>query len=408
MGLILGFLTGLIWIIGVPTRPFSDFLYYHELAQQIASGGVWGDTYTSVGYPIFLSIFYRAFGYSLFISKFVNLCLSLIMNLLAFRLLYILVKVKRLQMAAWISFVLFPVNIYYNGIIANEILFTTLLLLCINLYFSKIKYRYFLIGVITGINSLIKPFFPAFFGVVLLMELLVERKWRSALKNSGIILGMCILVITPWLFRNYLMMGEFTYISNNGGIVLYINNNSQNRNGSWMPATEVENTVVNRPEYILANATEKNKMLSQAAKQWIIHHPVDFMVLGLKRIGNTYLGLADIKNSFNGSQLPLWVRTLLGIGVDLIRIPFYWIGFGSICGFSFYYLTKFQFRSFKQHYLNREELFLLLVFWMFTGIYFITEGQARYAFPLNFVIIYFAIKGSSLVRDMLIQSPKIT
>ncbi len=37
--LLAGFLINPAWVIFVPTQPFSDFLYYHQLAQQIAKGG---------------------------------------------------------------------------------------------------------------------------------------------------------------------------------------------------------------------------------------------------------------------------------------------------------------------------------------------------------------------------------
>nr|WP_243122843.1 hypothetical protein [Haloimpatiens lingqiaonensis] len=46
-------LINILWICTVNTQPFSDFQYYHELAKQIALGGIWGNTYTSIGYSIF-------------------------------------------------------------------------------------------------------------------------------------------------------------------------------------------------------------------------------------------------------------------------------------------------------------------------------------------------------------------
>ncbi len=77
------------------------------------------------------------------------------------------------------------------------------------------------------------------------------------MENSLIVLVTCILVISPWIYRNTKLVGQFTYISNNGGIVLYINNNSQNKLGRWMPAENVENSLVKTEKYKKANMTEK-------------------------------------------------------------------------------------------------------------------------------------------------------
>src|SRR3712207_8168863 len=89
-------------------------------------------------------------------------------------------------------------------------------------------------------------------------------------------------------------MGQFTFVSNNGGIVLYINNNSQNKWGRWMDASKVENSLVNTKEYKNSNPTKRNHMLADAAKKWIKAHPIGFIILGFKRLINTYFIGDDI------------------------------------------------------------------------------------------------------------------
>lgn len=60
----------------------------------------------------------------------------------------------------------------------------------------------------------------------------------------------------------------------------------------------------------------------------------------------------------------------------------------------------------KQSYkINYYTLYIIVLFYMFTGIYFITEGQGRYSFPLIFIIIYcfyYFIKGLLIYTKELI------
>ncbi len=71
----------------------------------------------------------------------------------------------------------------------------------------------------------------------------------------------------------------------------------------WMDARNVHNYVVKSTEYINANATKKNKMLSSAARKWIKAHPVEFIQLGFKRLFITYIGFIEIDYSFNGAYV---------------------------------------------------------------------------------------------------------
>lgn len=394
----LGFLTGLIWIFFVKTEPVSDFQYYHEIAAQIAQGGQWGDTYTSVGYPIFLALFYRVFGPFFIVAKFLNLALSTLNNLILLRILKKLPLSEPIRRRIFFLFVFFPMNIYYNSILGSEILFTTVLLSIISLYLSEIQYKYLLIGLLTGLNSMVKPFFPAFFLVIFLTELYRSQRLGQSIKKSAIIVLMTVIVLTPWLYRNYLLIGEFSYVSNNGGIVLYINNNSQNHYGRWMPAEDVDHSIVTHPDYIQANPVQKNKMLTQSANQWIIEHPLKFIHLGFLRLTQTYIFIDDFNSRFAGASLPKLITLFLGILSELIRAPIFVLGLLGILIHSFQYVRQILKALFRKNQKSLQKsikkadpvnIFLLLIFWMFTGVYFITEGQSRYAFPLIFILIYY-------------------
>ncbi len=391
--LLLGFILNFFWIMLIKTQPFSDFLYYHELAKQIANGGQWGSTYTTVGYSIVLGFFYKIFGANIETAKYLNLLLSIINSLLVFKILTKMALSKRTRKTILVLFIIFPMNIYYNSILGSEILFTTLLLLIIYVYLADIQHKYLIIGFLTGINTMIKPFFILFFLVILLTELINNKKITSGLIKCLIVLGVSIIAISPWLYRNYKLIGQFTYVSNNSGIVLYINNNSQNKNGGWMPAEEVANSIVNLPEYQLANRTQQNKMLTNAAIQWIKTHPKDFLILGMKRLHRTYFYCypSDVDKTFDGTELTKPFRSLIVFFIESIKEPIYFIGIITIfiCSILIIFkrLSHSLLKIISDDYQNN--IFLLLIFYMFTGIYFITEGQSRYSFPLIFIIIYY-------------------
>jgi 4-amino-4-deoxy-L-arabinose transferase and related glycosyltransferases of PMT family len=416
--LLLGLIARLLWIYLVQTKPVSDFEYYQRLATQIANGGQWGNTYTTVGYSIFLAFFYRLLGSSIWIAKMLNLVLSTLTNLLVLNIMKKIGIAEALLRLIFVLFVFFPMNIYYNSIVASEILFTTLLLLCSSIYLSDIKHRYVLIGVVTGLNTMIKPFFPLFALAVILSDLLSQKGFWKSIKKGLIILLIAGVTIVPWLYRNYLLIGEFTYVSNNGGIVLYINNNSQNNRGGWMPADKVENSLVNTSEYRSANLTERNKMLSRAAKAWIMSHPKEFVNLGIMRVKRTFDHFEDKNNgdiffAFYGSSIPSAFQIKIFEAAEKIRAPIFRCGILSVLFYTVsyvYFIFTRRYELLKKEmgsaklYRERGCILILLSFYMFAAVYFLTEGQSRYAFPTVFSLIFFAVLGIAEIGNIIKSS----
>lgn len=390
ISILIGTILCVLWTALVRTIPASDFNYYDTIARQVATGGQWGNTYTSVGYSIALGFVYSIFGASLFIAKTFNVLLTLIGYFLFYRLVKKL-KINELKKRIiFVIFVLFPVNIFYNSLLCTEILFTTLFLLITNIYFSENKYKYVIIGILTGIETMIKPFFMAFFFAIFLVEVIKKKKLVKPFLNALIVLVLSCVVIAPFVYRNTKMMGEFTFVSNNGGIVLYINNNSQNHSGRWMDAAKVENSIVLTEKYKKANMTEKNHMLSAAAKKWIKSHPREFFILGCKRLLNTYYVGDDVVFTFNGANLSETVQHYLLVYTNLIRNLVFLPATVLVVIYAVNVIRAIVKK--KSDELDEFELYALISLCMFTGVYFITEGQGRYAFPFAFILIYFFSK----------------
>jgi len=385
--LLAGLILSVIWVMLVDTKPFSDFQYYYDVAVNVASGLQWGNTYTAVGYSIILGGLFKIFGASLLTAKVFNVVLITLNSILFIEILDRAdlrdVDVKII----FTLFVLFPNNIFYAGLVANELIFTTCLFTCTLVYLSSFKYKYAVLGILTGINTIIKPFFLVFFFAVFLVDLLKDRKPLAALKNSLVVLLFCCITISPWIYRNTKLIGDFTYVSNNSGIVLYINNNSQNSTGKWMDAASVENSVVKTQAYLDANMTGKNKMLSAAAKEWIATHPKEFLSLGVKRLENTFLYGDDIFYSMNGSSFTEAQKYKLYEYTNKFRKIIFEPAILCILIYSIIIMKSIFMR--KTDMLNRFSLYSTVLFYMFSVIYFATEGQGRYAFPMIFIFVYF-------------------
>lgn len=382
---LLGIIFSLLWIIFVNTQPYSDFAYYNTIAKQVANGGQWGNTYTSVGYSIILGFVYKLFGSSLITAKLFNLVLTCLNYLIFYKLLMKLPIKEGRRKIIYTLFVLFPSNIFYNSILGTEIIFTTIFLLVTLIYYSEIKYKYVLIGILVAVDSMIKPFFLVFFFAIFLVELLSGVKFLQVIKHAVIILAVSLLVLSPWVYRNTKLEGQFTFISNNGGIVMYINNNSQNNYGRWMAAADVENSIVNTKEYQKANMTAKNKMLSAAAKKWIISHPGRFIQLGFKRLVNTYFVGDDILYALNGAGISRYLQyifiTYANLARNILFLPAIVLMIISSVKIILNLIRRTSIESFT--------LYSLICFYMFTCVYFVTEGQGRYSFPVIFIALYF-------------------
>jgi len=379
------------WLLLVDTQPYSDFEYYHNLAIQIAGGGQWGDTYTSIGYPLALAVAYKLLGASLTVGKLFNLGLSLVNGLL---LMGILLRVKvseSVRKPVFALVIFFPATIYYNSVTGTEILFTTVLLGAIDLYLSSARRKYIWIGVLAGLGAMIKPFFLGFFVVIFLSEYLgFGRSARDGLSNCLIVLGVSLLVVAPLIYRNSVLMGQFTYVSNNGGIVFYINNNSTNSDGKWMPVGMVENSLALTPEYGAANPTQRNNMLTAAARNWILSHPGHFLQLGFMRLMQTYYYPGDLDYSLYGSDMSRESISRLSWIVERIRVPVLLIGYLSMLAYGVAVVSRLV-RGKRGH--EGAPLLLLATFGMFASVYFITGGQSRYSFPTFFITAWFCVNG---------------
>lgn len=384
--LVFGCCLYLAWIWLVPTQPVSDFAYYHSIGQEIASGLPWGTSYTPIGYSMLLALLYTVAGDALIVPKVLQVALS-VGNACLFRVwLNTTPLAARERCLLLAAFVLFPGNVFYNSLLATEPLFTFLLLAVSVLYCRTTQTvswrRDVAIGVISGLAVLVKQQFIVVPLLLGLHQWLQGCGWRQALRRGVLILAVSIVVTAPQMYYNSKMVGQFTTTANNGGIVLYINNNSENRSGRWMPAEEVADSLVLTPAYEAANMTARNHMLRQAALQWISHHPLEFIRLGGLRLLNTFGGGEDVTYALAGVVSTAEVA----VGAALVFAAFKLLVFTPALLAAVWAAWRYCVYPAERDFSSGYVLFLLGAFSL---LHFISEGQSRYSYPLTFMLIYY-------------------
>jgi len=167
------------------------------------------------GYPIFLAGMFRIFGDGLIPVKSANLLLALFTALLMTRIARRLSSSQVVILVCPILFLLHPATVIAESRGGFELLFTFLLtLFALTLYrcIEANKYWHYVVsGGILGLTVLVKST-PMLFPFFLLAYLLVFGSRRnsklSICWNIGLMVFAMIVVLSPWIIRNYTLTGR--------------------------------------------------------------------------------------------------------------------------------------------------------------------------------------------------------
>ena len=229
---VLGTLLRLWFVLNIPTDQLFDFDTYYQLAVNVSTG----QGYTLGGYPVAwqgmlystaLGLVFKIVGStSVLIPKIINIIMSEMTVVLCF---YIMKRIYDKPLAVWsvIALITFmPQQIAYCNVVGTEIeaAFLLILSLAIILMPMKIRYKSLILGVMSALLSLSKPFFLAFPILVGVYLWLRHKDFKMAFFQGLIIFGVMWLIILPWSIRNIQKYDRFIPVSYNSGFNLYINN----------------------------------------------------------------------------------------------------------------------------------------------------------------------------------------
>ncbi len=245
-------------------------------------------------YPFFLysiKIFFNNPVFFLFFIKFLQIVFSLISIYLFYKILLEFYS-KNISYIGTIVFSFFPLNIYAISQISS----ITLQIFLLNIFlFSFIKIfkgvdinKYLIIfSISSGLLILLRGEFFVFVIFSLLYLFLNQRNF----KNILLILIMTVLIVSPYLVRNYQIFGVITVTKSAGYNLLKGNNPLSKVEGVGMfrgvekivPAVKIKLDELNSRGPIKKHDLIKDKILLDQAIKYIKEDPIRYIQLYFKK-----------------------------------------------------------------------------------------------------------------------------
>lgn len=393
-----GLAARILWALFVPTEQLYDFATYHTLAVNIKNGlghSLGGKPIAWQGplYPYLLAGFFKLFATE---SELAGKALNIVMSSLTLVLsipVYLKLTGTKARTAAAVAVTAFlPHIVGYVNVLGTETLFVFILfiILLLYLYCSHKIWAYPLIGAAVGLAALTKPYMLAFPAVLAVLFWIRHKNIKRTALFTLICAGCACLVIAPWTYRNFQAFGRFIPVSYNGGYVRFINNNGSNGKGLWMDPLEAELDEADRAYIVNALASagdagvkaapELEEVFNRLSSKWIAQNPMEFVKLGLLRLNATFWSGADdlAQWAMNGVAYKSerdrnTLEAMLGMTSKFLAAA----GLLFVC----VRLKSFFQGLFPNGGICTGDAILILLLLFFSAVVFISEGQARYAFP---------------------------
>jgi hypothetical protein len=337
-------------------------------------------------YPFFLSLFYRVFpGNPLPYVQVVQAVLA------ALTLIPVFFTARRLfdNPIAWTATVLTAVSPFMinTTLIINKPAVNMFFVCWLVFYLTDSTNRPLLLGLFFGLCTLVSP------DIMVFMVFYLGCCWwrgkdpKSILRKIALVLGGFLLVISPWLVRNYLTFDRFVPITSNLGLNFWMGSSHQ-ASGSQYPRGKREWELEDRVYHAVyfMNEPERFDYLFGEGVRYAITHPYRYGALRLKSFFYfwfTHYQWADFPD-IPQNRISKWAT------VFMIILAF--IGMG-ISGYP-------------------QSRILLLFFTSYTLLYTITHADIadRYRLVLDpYLLMFVSIflwRFFSKIRNILIKIPK--
>jgi 4-amino-4-deoxy-L-arabinose transferase-like glycosyltransferase len=365
---------------------------YLELAQNVLKGqGLnFYDTrfyqtvyaYRMPGYPLFVAAG-RSVHAALFHQKLIDTSTVLATYLLARRWLS-----KGPSLFAAVAVAFNPFLIYFSALLLSETLYTSLLVWgCVLL----VRHPNFLWGgIVLALSVPVRPSavaLPVFLGLVSVFVNytpgLIEgrRRWLRLPVGTTMLL-LVVLVLFPWALRNKLRLGQWIWLTTNGGVTRYDGFNPDATGAS-------DQRFLLQPEMRVLrhmNEVERDQYLSLQASNWIRdtwqHNPQQLLRLTAIKIARTWSPVplsaefgAKKFYKYAAAAYSIPLLTLSVVGLWASRLP------------------------------RSARLFLLSPVLYFTMIHAVSVGSLRYRVPTEPLLAVLAAAGLMTVFDWIRRRP---
>lgn len=271
------------WAALIPVIPVSDSHAYDTFAQNIVAGHGygWKAGEPSAIWPVGTSAVYAAI-YSLFGHSYAGIvALNIAVGVATTWLIALLTCRWFGQTAALVAAALYacwPSQIQFTTVLASELLYNFVCLLCLAVWYSRISWptRSGLSGVLFAAASYFRT--PALLLPALLSarDIAVDRsRIVSRIAGLAIVIAVMAILIAPWSIRNTRAFGEFVVMSNNSGINLWMGNNlSDSIRYMALPDEELRGM----------NEAQKDSYLKREALDYIRAEPAAFVWRTIRKL----------------------------------------------------------------------------------------------------------------------------
>lgn len=380
----------LIWIIKVPTVPYSDFEVYNNFAISIAKQfpvHVLSINYAErgFGYCFVLGMIYKIFGINLFIAKLLNVFFSALIGIL----LYLITRHLFDERAARIATVLFsiwPAQIMYTSVLASEHIFILFIFLGIAVIlgitkvkldnkYVKLDNKYanvFLAGIVFGLAYTIRflSLVVVATGVLALLSIHEETFKKRFRTSFSLMLGFAVVWICVTVLGAIVNIPSDPSAGIQNSLLMGTN---YEYSGHWNP---VDSQVWrdNSPE-------EAKKIALETGLSRITENPERFIKLMFEKFneiwGDESFGVDWSTVAMDSTILPSFIIQDQMLMFAVSQFYYFVILFFSLLGCCKLRNTK----------LNVGIRFLFMIFLTFVLLHSFLEVQSRYHYPWEVIFL---------------------
>jgi 4-amino-4-deoxy-L-arabinose transferase-like glycosyltransferase len=355
----------------------NDALSNHDLAVALITRNTYEAPYRPPGYPAFLALVYAIAGPRPIAAYFVQAALFVAALYLVFRIaLHITHRERTALIAIGLCALWRP---FYLAIpmLLSEILngfFVAAALLILLLAIEKPGYLLSAAaGILLAINAMIKPTILPFIAVAPCFLLVSSKGLFRKLGTAVTIIIAAMIVITPWVIRNYHVTGHFVPISTGGGMNFWIGNHPASYDGSLPKDTRFTPSISER--IVGRTDIEMDSILMADAKAVMREDPLRAAGLFCRKFSRLWLaGLGENRALIGPGRLHIG-----NFGIPtmaFLQVPLF---LAAVAGW--FFLSQDSRR-------RAYPILALLIVW--TAAYVIIAADRRYALPVEYYEIFLA------------------
>ncbi|MDG5487348.1 hypothetical protein NYR55_01725 [Sphingomonas sp. BGYR3] len=283
-----------IFILAVPVTPDSDGAWYLLRAQEMAAGMGYQErghptAFWPVGYPALLAGALMLTGPTLTGPLIANLMASAAITTLIGAMARGLGATRQAAVLSMLLYAVYPAHIVYTGVLAAETTSTAVLMAGVAaLILGRGRAGMAVVaGLLLGLATLMRPQ-SMFVCMALIPTMWLSLRafgWRRALATMLLAVAGMAVVVTPWTMRNQQQLGAPVLVSTNGGIALQAGANDLATGGYF----QVEKSPLWAQTGLsfdqrIERQVEMDARLKRMAIDWIVQHPAEWAMLGVRKV----------------------------------------------------------------------------------------------------------------------------